>query len=483
MCRINFKYQLLAIILLFAFQMVAVGAMQSGPLAQPKVKELNFVFTHGAAGDACGTQLLSDVILERLPEYIHEYEVEYPDIEIRIDTMNRCYPNDVDVETWAENIATSVDRFMPGKKNLIIVGHSMGGKSALYGVANNIGGLTDKTMLVVTIDSPVKRLDQYQIAGGGSAADYCRAAWLRSDNGVCESVASYDSSEDGAWVGRNRHWLAFIAAENAPLSSQYNFGGIDAFPRQMDDGVVPLSAQYAEGADVVYYGQYYHSDFHQMREPAGFLAEQILTYIFGGTIECADFVKGGSFERRASGFLGADQWQDLKGDILGLSGAVRHKNDSFFSWKEWEDIIEYKPPTYVGAKRTRFTVNLARTSGVCAHIEEVRWLEPDNPFDFKLYMRTRAAPRQYLRVDWSIFRQDLLSPGKQRDHFQVNIVAGTPLTEINQVFWATDDQRDLGFLVYSKAERPFRWFRADWRVFQKESKYRKLIDEIPAVTN
>jgi len=476
MFNINLKHQLLVIIFLLGFQMIVVGAVV-------KVKELNFVFTHGAAGDACGTQLLSDIVMERLPKYVDAYEVEHPGIEVRINTLNRCYPNDVDVETWAENIAASVDRFMPDKKNLIIIGHSMGGKSALYGVANNIGGLADKSMLVVTIDSPVKRLDQYQIAGGGSAADYCRAAWLRSDNGVCESVASYDSSEDGAWVGRNRHWLAFIAAENAPLSSQFNFGGIDAFPRQQDDGVIPLSAQYAEGADVVYYGQYYHVDFHQIKETAGFLAEQILTYIFGGTIGCTDFVKGGSFERRSSGFLGADQWKDFKGDLPGLSGAVQHKNDSYFDWKEWEDIVEYTPPTYEDAKRTRFTVNLAHRSGVFAYIEVARWLEPDNPDDFRLYIRTRAAPRQYLRVDWSIYRQDLLPPGKQRDHFQVNIVAGTPLTEINKVYWATDDPRDLGFWVHSKAERPFRGFKADWRVFQKESKYRKLIDEIPTITN
>jgi len=483
MFKMNLKYQLLVITFLLSFQMIAVNAVQSAPMATVKVKELNFVFTHGAAGNACGTQLLSDIILERLPIYVRAYEVENPGVEVRIDTMNRCYPNDVDAETWAKNIAASVNRFMPGKQNLIIIGHSMGGKSALYGVAKNVGGLADKTMLVVTINSPVKRMDQYQIAGGGTAADYCRAAWLRSDKGVCESIASYDSSEDGAWVGLKRHWLAFIAAENAPLSSQFNFGGVDAFPRQMDDGVIPLSAQYAEGADVVYYGQYYHSDFHQMSEPAGFMAEQILEYIFGGTIECADFVKGGSFERRASGFLGADQWTDFKSDILGLSGAIQHKNDSYFDWCEWEDIVEYTPPSYEDAKRTRFTVDLTHTSGVFANIKEARWLEPDNPDDFRVYVRTRAAPRQYLRVDWSIYRQDLLPIGKRRDYFQVNIVAGTPLTEINKVIWATDDPRDLGFWVYSKAERPFRWFKADWKIFEKESKYRKLIDEIPFITN
>jgi hypothetical protein len=322
---------------------------------------------------------------------------------------------------------------------------------------------------------------QYQIAGGGSSVEYCRARWLRSDRGVCESAAYYDSSEDGAWVGKNRHWLTLISAESAPLSTQFDFGGIDTYPRETDDAVVPISAQYADGADVIYYGQYYHSDFHTLREPAGLIAEGILTYIFGGNIDCPVLVKEGSLEHKATGFLGADYWQDMVGDVLGLSGAVQHRNESPFLWKEWEDIVNYAPPTYEGAKRTRFEISLAKSSSPFARIEEARWLEPNNPEDFRLYLRTRAAPQQYLRADWSIYRQDLLPQGKKRSHFEVRVVAGTPLTAVNNAYWATDDPRDLGLALFSRAERPFRWFRTEWKVFQKENKYRKLIDEIPAV--
>ncbi|MBM3182919.1 MAG: hypothetical protein FJZ83_02685 [Chloroflexi bacterium] len=479
MSKPNLRFIWFLVAILLCLQLTITGTVRSAPAV--KVKELSFIFSHGAAGTACGMQLLSDVILERMPAYIGAYELSNPGIKVRVNVLNRCYPNDVDVETWARNIAESAERFLPGKRNLIIVGHSMGGKATLYGLAKNVGGLADKTALVVTINTPVKPLAQYQIAGGGSAVEYCRARWLRSDRGVCKSAAYYDSSEDGAWVGQNRHWLALISAESAPLSTQFDFGGIDTYPREMDDAVVPLSAQYADGADVIYYGQYFHSDFHTLREPAGLIADGILTYIFGGIIECPVLVKEGSLEHRATGFLGADHWQDMVGDMLGISGAVQHKNESLFLWQEWEDIVEYMPPTYESVKRTRFEASLARNSSPFARIEEARWLEPDNPEDFRLYLRTRAAPRQSLRVDWSIYRQDLLPKGKQRNRFEVRVVAGTPLTAINKASWATHDPRDLGIVVFSKAERPFRWFRAEWKVFQQESRYRKLIEEIPAV--
>jgi len=88
----HFKYQLFVITWLFVLQMIVVGAVQSQPPATSEVKELNFVFTHGAAGTACGTQLLSDIIVERLPLYVRAYEVEHPGVELRINAMNRCYP-------------------------------------------------------------------------------------------------------------------------------------------------------------------------------------------------------------------------------------------------------------------------------------------------------------------------------------------------------------------------------------------------------
>ena len=94
-------------------------------------------------------------------------------------------------------------------------------------------------------------------------------------------------------------------------------------------------------------------------------------------------------------------------------------------------------------------------------------------------MRTRAAPRSSVEVDWSIYQQGLLPAGIERDHYEVEIVTGTPLTRIEGVSWATDEPLDLRLRVWSEAERPFRWFKAEWRVYSKESRQRKVIDEIP----
>jgi len=446
------------------------------------VKELNFVFLHGAGGDPCGPQLLADSVLEQIPHYIIEYEQANPGIKVNVNTLNRCYPSDVDVETWAKNIADSIDKYLPGKGNVILIGHSMGGKSALYAVAKNIGNLADRVALVVTINSPIKRLDRYQLTGGGTFLDYCHAGWLlQSERGVCASVGTYDSSEDGKWVSHNRHWLAFISGESSPMDPQFDYGGFDPYPRDMDDGALPMSAQYSDGADVIYYGEHSHSDFHTIKKVADFMAGEILRYIFGGTIECSVLARDGGFEHKAASLLGTDYWQDIAGDVFGSSGRVWYWNQSYIKWQEWEDVVEYYPPTYERDLRSRYEISKVRSSAIFTSIEELRWLNPDDPEDCRLYLRTRAAPRNYMQVDWSIYRQGLLPEGTKRDHYEIEMVAGTPLAGVYRASWATDNLRDLRVQVWSRAERPFRWFEAKWRVYYQESRQRKVIDEIPAL--
>jgi hypothetical protein len=77
--------------------------------------------------------------------------------------------------------------------------------------------------------------------------------------------------------------------------------------------------------------------------------------------------------------------------------------------------------------------------------------------------------------------QGLLAEGKKRDHYEIEITAGTPLAEINQASWLNDNPRDLRVAVSSRAERPFRWYQAKWRVYYQESRVRNIIDEIPAL--
>ena len=468
----------LLITVVLCVQLAFSSSVQSASEDPIGVKELNFVFLHGAGGHACSLQLLADSIKEQLPVHILGYEQANPGIKVRVDTLERCYPNDVDINTWANNIADSLDKHFPNKKNLILIGHSIGGKTALYAVAKNVGDLANKVTLVVTINSPVKSMEGYYVIGGGPVLDYCRARWLLSDRGVCNSLVYYDSSQDGSWVGHNKHWLAFASGESAPLSEQFDFGGVDPWPRNMDDGILPVSAQYSDGADVIYSGEYGHGDFAVLDEVAEFMAEQILRYLFGGYIECSVFARSGNFEHKADWLLGTDYWDDIVGEVLASSGRLRHINESYTKWQEWEDIVGECPPQ---SKRSSGRVSQV-SFPLLTSIKQARWLSPDNLEDCRLYLRTRAAPRTSVQADWRIYQRELLPVGIKRDHYEVEIVTGTPLTNISRVLWVTDNPRDLRLRIWSEAESPFRWFKAEWRAYSKESRQRKVIDEIPVKT-
>ena len=89
-----------------------------------------------------------------------------------------------------------------------------------------------------------------------------------------------------------------------------------------------------------------------------------------------------------------------------------------------------------------------------------------------------AAPRNQVEVEWSISDCGLLPWGTGRNHYEVEITTGTPLTSIHRVSWVSGDPRDIRLRIYSEAESPFRWFKAEWRVYSTESRFRKVIDEI-----
>ncbi len=448
----------LLIAIVLCAQLTLSSSVQSAPEDSIQVKELNFVFLHGAGGHVCALQLLADSIMKQLPSHILGYEQANPDTKIQVSTLKRCYPNNVDIDTWAINIADSIDKHFHNKKNLILIGHSVGGKAALHAVAKNIGGLADKIVLVVTINSPIKSLHNYHVTGGGSISDYCQARWLISDRGVCNSAAYYDSSQDGRWVGRNKHWLAFISSEAAPLSEQFNFAGVDALPRNMDDNIIPISAQYSDGADIIYYGEYGHSDFAVLDEVAEFMADKILRYIFGGRIECSVLARNGTFEHKANWLLGTDYWEDVVGEVLVSSGRLRHVNESYTKWQEWEDMVGERPPE---GKRSSYQVSRVSSFPFLTSIKESRWLSADNPEDYRLYIRTRAAPRNSVQAEWRVYRRGLLPLGITRDHYEVEIVSGTPFTGIRHVSWETDNPRDLRLRMWSEAQSPFRWFKAE----------------------
>jgi pimeloyl-ACP methyl ester carboxylesterase len=457
---------------------VALLLPHSVSSSSPAITE-DAVLLHGMGGSPCTLQRLSDWIIKRVSDYIYLYEQANPGLKVKVNILSRCYPGYCDIDTWANNLAVDINKNFKGRDNLIIIGHSMGGKTALYAVAKNIGGLADQVSTVVTINSPIKSLGGYYAPGGGPVLNYCITGLLGSNEGVCTSITNYDSSDDGKWVAKNRHWLAFISAENAPLSPQFDRSGIDAWPRDMDDGIVPISAQYADGADVIYYGEHGHSDLGNSDDTAESIANQTIRYLFGYPVDCCVFSRSSTFNHNADWLLGKDNWDETVGEVIAASGIIRHTNESFIQWKQWENTVgEIIPEAQRSSSMVRQLSFPMLTS-----VKEARWVTAGEPEDCRLYLRVGAAPRTTVEVNWAVYRSPLLPEGTKRAYYEVKITDGTPLVAVTQVAWSSKNTRDLKLRVWSEADSPFRWFTAEWRVYYYESRQKRIIDEIPTVSS
>jgi len=468
-------YFIILVMTVLVISITFSGLVQASFEKDGNVKELNFVFLHGLNGNSSALQLLEDSIVDQIPAYVINYQYDNPGINILTDTLNRSYPNDVDIETWANNIADSINQHFSSKNNLVLIGHSMGGKTALYAVSHNIGNLADKVAMVVTINSPIKSLINYYYTGGDTALNYWGAQKLISNRGALDSLVNHDSSLEGKWVNANKHWLAFISSESSPLSTQFDVSGIDPLPRDMDDTIVPISCQYSDGADVVYYGEYAHSDFTENNDVSNYIANQILTYVFGGNLKFSVFARGGSFEHKAGLLPGTDYWEDIVGGVLAGGGTLTHQNDAWFKLQVWEDIVGEKS---VGSLRSSFQIIQKNSFPLLTGIQQADWASADDSEDCRVYLKTITAPRSSVQVDWSVYEAGLLPAGISRDHYEVEIDTGTQFTRIGQVTWETSDTSDMRLRILSQAQRPFRWFKAQWRVYYEENRNRQIIDTL-----
>jgi pimeloyl-ACP methyl ester carboxylesterase len=455
---------------------LAVPAMaQTAAGTAIEEKELNLVFMHGAGGSTGSMQLLSDMVLDRIPVYVAEWETAHPGFKLRISTLNRDYPNDADIDKWANNVARDIGKYSH-KKNLVLIGHSMGGKTALYMTAHNVGEISDNVLAVVTINSPIRAFNRYYFVGG---VNYWQAVWaLPQDNGtlssgVLSSIASYDSVSDGKVVGTDNHWLAFISGESSPSSPQFDVSGIDPLPRDMDDEIVPISAQYADGADVIYYGEHAHGDFTHSDELSGQLADQILRYIFDKRIDVSLPAKNGTFQHEAGWMPVVENFEDQVGSTTVNNGQIVHKNDSSVWFQDWQDVVGIDAST---GNRDNYTLRLASWP-VLTGIVESGW-QGDNPEGSWIYVKTRAAPGMTVKVDWSVSMNALLAKGFPRDHYEVEIASGTPFTAVDRVTWVSENTRDQRLKLESHAEGPFRFFNARWRTYVKIPRIRNIIGQM-----
>ncbi len=474
MLRVNKRIISLVFSTVLCFQFLVVQPVHAGE-SREVIKELNFVFCHGMGGNPCAFQNITDRINELLPYFIDRYQEKNPGISVKVNILDRCYPAYVDINTWANNIADSINKHLSGKDNLILIGHSMGGKTALFATAHNVGNITDRVAAVITINSPIKKLDDFYVPGGGPMADYCRTTQLGNDQGVCDSVAFYDSSADGLAVSQEKRWLAFISAELSPLSPLYNQSGVDIWPRNLDDGVVPLMAQFSEGADVVYYGEHQHSEVGAKDTTSLFLANHILFYIFGYEMEFSVPLRTGTFKHEADWLLGTDQWSDIVGGIPTANGTITHRNSAFYKWQQWEDIIgECEPED----ERSYSHVHLDSVP-LLTSIRGASWVSSSNISDCRLRVTTSAAPLTRVEADWTIFSAGLLPEETPRSFYDVEIIRGTPLASIIAVNWWKDDPLNPVIWIRSQAQSPFRWFEARWTTYKKEYRVVSVINDIP----
>ena len=232
----------------------------------------------------------------------------------------------------------------------------------------------------------------------------------------------------------------------------------------MDDGLVPISAQYAEGADAVYYGEWGHSAFSDNPSLTASVAGQILSYVFGGEIPTAVLGSSGSVEHRAGWMPLPYGWEDRLGESAGTSGVISHSNGSFFKWQQWEDIVGSCTP---GNRPAAYWFH-RDSLPILTSASQVRWLNPDDPTDCRLLVTTRAAPRSKVKVRWNIRQHEPLPDGVNRDHYEIKVSNGTGVTGITGAAWLTGDGDDTRLQVSSSAQGPFRWFRADVSLYRRQ---------------
>ena len=464
------KWGIITVFLVLLIQLVITSSVcQAQPATQ--TKELAFVFLHGMGGSPGTFQLLSDSIVDKLPAYIRGYEQKNPDVAILAadETLIRQYPNYVDIDTWANNIAISIKKYFP-HKNIVLIGHSMGGKVALYMTAHNIGNISDRIAAVVTINSPVKKLSQYYTVGG---ANFFQESFLiTQDRGVINSIENYDASADGKWVAEHKHWLALCSSEGSPMSSQFNHSGVDAFPWNMDDTIVPIEAQYADGADVVYYGEHYHSEFGNDPALSSALADYILKYVFGEDIDLSVLSDSGSIKYDAGIFPFKYNFKEIVGVEQLATGTFTYQNDSW-GWQEKTFVVG---EANLNGIRSSFDVK-TQCIPIISGLSQAKWLKSDEG-DSQLVVRVRAAPHSRVIVTWSIIGYH--PKDMARDRYEASVSTGTPFTTVSTVTWAGNETSDYRLQLIAQAQGPLRWLTIDWKVYAKVKGSGNVIDGLPA---
>jgi pimeloyl-ACP methyl ester carboxylesterase len=336
---------------------------------------MNILFLHGTPGEPFHMEPLKD----KIEELLHEQGLE-------LNHWNPDLPNSDSLEDWSSNVANAINEWGTHER-IVIVGHSFGGKVAIYAVYNDIGGMRDKVDTVITVNSPIRKYEGvYYNAYARSYRypDFLISLFAKEIG--CEKTDSLkdvfisDCTDEANWVANNKRWLSIVSGERYPNDKKCNWGNVDLFPRDMDDGLVPLSAQYTDQADTVYYGVYRHDAlFENLSEGGGrdIITEIIVKYLLGEELEYSVLTCSGEYHHRADIWPGKDVWDDEVGQM--------------------------------GTKeRSHYEVEILPCTTPLTGIESMEWKTPD-PNDLRINIKSYAySPWMFIKIRWRIYHKTML---------------------------------------------------------------------------
>ncbi|MGQ0505825.1 MAG: hypothetical protein ACT4TC_10955 [Myxococcaceae bacterium] len=279
-----------------------------GTPEHPREVPVHIVFIHGVQSENSGKLTaegslapLEEELKRKLAERRAHYEATYPFMRLRFETYRvNLYtlltgvlpPTTIDdpqdgtgvpaAAAWRAALSESLAKLLPpDARNIILVGHSTGGRVAVE-LAANVGGAgevgaqdygwQDRIAGVVTVNGMINRLGQgtYNFIGPIS---FERGCPVGQANGWCDYAANISGVPAADWVAANRHILMMMSAGDC--SPALWTGETDqALPLQAQGSplapgmsMTPIAGDTFAPAHGNHYGAYCHSDISNFGSP------------------------------------------------------------------------------------------------------------------------------------------------------------------------------------------------------------------------
>ena len=307
---------------------VAATAYNSGSI------EINLLYIHGVknnAGSRSNAQhslddLRNAVDANVLPQ-IAAYQASHPDVTVQVNSAaanlytarpSGMHPSDSTDPTlmddwevgdpgcstqrqgdpcttafeWRYRLASEIERLYPGKRNIVLIGHSTGARVAME-VASNTGaagvntydwGVAERIAAVVTINGMIDALqpNRYNVVGAASFITTCKNGDVVSlfgdvsppGNGWCEYAGNVSGVGPADWVAQNKRSLVLISTGSCSPSlwTGHNDGSLpfaaQGSPFSLGLSMTPAAGQkYTVAYGRTYGGPFCHSTITSASDP------------------------------------------------------------------------------------------------------------------------------------------------------------------------------------------------------------------------